>query len=186
VSFKGNYGLILDLNTGAVRSDLTYGAITTDAQAIQRKRKFGLKYSDDDPSLRFSANALAIDEERLILAAGAAHDRRVRIISLAPPFSMICEFNDEDNPQNPPGGSWRVHRLNFAASGKYLIAEYFFAGRGTTSIMRETEIIDTRQWRVVKEICSHKIHSVALSPDGEEIAFIQDNLLYIGPSGLKN
>jgi hypothetical protein len=181
VAFEGTDGFLLDLNTGAVLSKFTYGPITSDAEAIRRKRKFRLRYSDSDPALKFSAFIVAVSPEKRLLAAGGFFDRRVRIVSLVAPFPMIRQFREEENPLSPPGGSWRVYGLEFVASGKYLVVESDFAGRGTPLQLRETEIIETEGWRTVWKVNKLDLHSVTLSPDGKKVAFIDDNVLKILP-----
>jgi hypothetical protein len=186
VAFGGTDALLLDVNTGAVLSIFTYGPMTSDAEAIRRKRKFRLPYSEGDPALYFGARVVGVSAEKRLLAAGGFFDRRVRVVSLDAPFPMIRQFHEEENPCSPPGGIWIVDSLEFAAAGKFLVVESDFGGRGTLLQMHETEIIETQRWRTVWKANKLDLHSVTLSPDGEKIAFIEDNVLKIAPFAVKN
>lgn len=181
VGFKGSHGFFLDAVTGSTISDFTYGSIESDEAAVQRKKKFRLKYSDDDPALRFSAGVFAFDSGKRLLAVGGFHDCRVRVLSLVAPVPVLFEANTDKNPQIPRGGSWQVHWLDFVASGKYLVVEYFFAGRGTDVVLRPTEIFETEHWQKVWQVDDRNIHSITVSPDGTMIALIRKNVLEIRP-----
>ena len=94
---------------------------------------------------------------------------------------MVFEANAEMNPVRPWGGDWRVRRVQFLADGKYVLAEYKFRGRGTSTVLEPTEIFETRTWKVVWKENDLEIKSVTLSPDGKKIAFLRANTLEVRP-----
>ena len=74
-----------------------------------------------------------------------------------------------------------MHRVQFLADGKYLLAEYFFGGRGTSTTLLPTEIFETRTWKVVWKKNDLEIKSVTMSPDGTKIALLRGNTLEVLP-----
>jgi hypothetical protein len=186
LAFGGREAAILSRADGSLVEMFTYGHIETDDEAVAYKRKFGLDLSDGDPALRFTTHAMAFEPSRRWVACGAFWGRRVRVVSADPPHETVFEAHGGDSPWQPAGGVWRVQRVEFAAGGRYLIAEYHFGGRGTLLVMEPTEIYDTRTWQIVWQEESLSISDVSLSPDGQTLAFRRSSVLEIGrfaPSG---
>jgi len=181
VGFSGTDARMLDPVNGEVTASLTYGHIETDEEALKRKRRFGLAIPGTDVSLKFSSGVLALDGIHRRIAAGSFFDRRVRVVSLVPPFPLLFEANADENPAVPPGGTWRVYWGDFVASGRFLVVEYFFSAPRTGVALRPTEIFETEHWNKVWQVESLQVHSVTVSPDGRAMALIRDNTLEIRP-----
>ena len=178
---SGMTGYILDFGTGEILSSFTYGAEETKQELRSRRLRYN-PFADFDDDLSFTAYSFAVDPSVRYLAAGGFNDRRLRIISLEN-FSMLREFHANENPYWPFGGEWMMRRLHFSPSGNYLIAQSDHEGR-LSSGRRVIEIIDVKNWEVVKEIKSSgntDIHSLALSPDDTQMAYIHNNVLKIVP-----
>ncbi|MCX7591715.1 MAG: hypothetical protein N2255_08815, partial [Kiritimatiellae bacterium] len=108
------------------------------------------------------------------------YDRRVRVVSLREPGTVVFEANTHDNPHKPHGGVWRVTGVEFLARGRYLLAEYSFDGRLTAVVLNPTDIFDTDTWQKVWHENSEQIRAVTLSNDGKKLAFIRNGVLEIG------
>ena len=139
--------------------------------------------SIDKDKQGFCANAFSLDRIGLRLACGDSLSRRIAIFSI-PHEKLVCELNASEQFSFPKGGYWEVSELQFVG-GKYLIAEYLFAGRGTKVQFEPTDIIDTKTWEKVWTENSQEISSVQISPDGKKLAFIRHlsdrQILEIGP-----
>ena len=155
------------------------GPIESDSEAVQRKKKFGLHVDDSDPALRFSAYCLSQDTAKGWLACGAFDDKRVRVVQMASNGPMVFEANTEVNPSQPWGGNWMVHRVEFLADAKYLLAEYDFGGRGTSTVLRPTEIFETATWKIVWKNSDPETGGITLSPDGKRMAFLRGDVLEV-------
>jgi len=166
----GTTGYLLAEDDGSVIESFTYGHIETDKEALERKAKYGMGYQDGDPALRFSASEFAFDPARGLLACGAFFDQRVRIISVTPAGSVVCEFN---SGQDPDG--WRVEAVTFAGQD-YLIVKYERGGRSIPSRWL-VEIRETKHWKRIWYQQSRNPISVALSPDGKKIAVVRPGRL---------
>ena len=176
---SGITGYILETKSGEILSSFNYGPIDTPEKIKARKRRFALWVNGDDFNFNFDGKNLSIDPFNRYLAVSGWYDRRVRIISLSN-FSMLHEFNADENPFWPFGGQWEVRDLHFSPSGNYLIVESAHDGRLSLG-RRITEIIDTKNWKIVKKITNSGIYSVTLSSDDRQMAFIQNNVLVIQP-----
>ena len=179
VSSGGTKGYILNRTNGAVVNKFSFGHIETDQEAKANKRKWLAGVDEGDPSLTFSSYALAAEPSRRLLAAGAFYGRRVRIISLDPPFRTTFEVYAGSNPWRPFGGTWLVRSVSFAG-GKYLVVKYeSLGGRLTSRALEPKEIydIDTKQ-RVWSED-SLDVRSVCLSPDAKKLASVKRGVLEV-------
>jgi len=177
----GMTGYILDFGTGEILSSFTYGTKETKQELRSRRLRYN-PFADFDDDLSFTTCSFAVDPSVRYLAAGGFNDRRLRIISLED-FSMLREFHSDENPYWPFGGEWEMSRLEFSSSGNFLIAESMHEGRLSRG-QQITEIIDIENWKIVKEIKSSgntDIHSLALSPDDTQMAYIHNNVLKIVP-----
>jgi len=166
--------LILSRRTGETIREFTLGRAETEEELAKRKLRFGLHFAEGDPALSFSPRAFSYDERKHLLACGASFDKRVRVVDITAPVRVVFEANSDANPAKPRGGTWKVSRVEFVASGKYLIAGYDFGGRLTTVSIDSTEILDTETWRTAWKEEDPKIGSVTLSPDGSLLAFVRD------------
>jgi hypothetical protein len=173
--------MILSWRTGETIREFTLGHVETAQEAAGRKRKFGLEFERDDPSLYFSPHVFSYDAERRLLACGASYDKRVRVVDIGPPVRVVFEANTDANPGKPHGGTWNVSRVDFVAGGKYLIVAYDFGGRLTSLSIDSTEILDTRTWNPVWKEDDRRIGSVTLSPDASLLAYVRDKVLEIIP-----
>ncbi len=179
LAFGGTEGFILSQEDGALMDRFQYGHIETEQEQAAYKWKFHLAYSDGDPMLHFNSFALSCDPTRRLLACGAFNGRRVRVVSLDPPFRTIFEANTNDHPRRPWGGVWSVDRVEFVGS-KYLIAGYSFGGRGTRCAYDPTDIFDTITWEIVWHENSLDIRSATISPDDRRMALMRKDVLEIG------
>lgn len=166
----GTEGYILSGDTGELIDTFTYGHIETDEEAEAYRKRFRLNVRVRDPMLLFSSHIFSFDPRNRLLACGATHGLRVRVVSMEKPFAMIFEANTDDNPTKPRGGVWTIQRVEFA--GRYLIVEYEFGGRETSKFYRPTEIFEIDSWKVVWRENSTDIRRVRLSPDGKKMALI--------------
>ena len=171
----------LQMQTGEIVDKFSLGPIESDAELLKRKKRFRIDVDLHDPGLQFIAGTLSLDSKKQLLAAGASDDKRVRVVGIASHGQVVFEANADINPGLPWGGSWQVHRVQFLADGKYLLAEYFFGGRGTSTTLLPTEIFETRTWKVVWKKNDLEIHSVTMSPDGTKIALLRGNTLEVLP-----
>ena len=181
VQTTGQEVVALDLETGKVADEFSLGPIETDIEVLKRKKKFGIRLDDDDPGLRFFASTLSLNSKKQLLASGSSNDKRVKVVGIASRGQMVFEANAEISPVRPWGGDWRVRRVQFLADGKYLLAEYKFGGRGTSTVLEPTEIFETRTWKVVWKENDLEIRSVTMSADGNKIAFLRGNILEVHP-----
>jgi WD40 repeat protein len=181
----GQEGLVLSRRTGDTIRTFTLGHIETDQEATKRNRRFGLGYDWGDPALYFSSHHFSYEETNHLLACGASHDKRVRVLDITPPVKVVFEANTDVNPARPRGGLWKVSRVEFASDCKYLIAGYDFGGRMTKVSIDSTEIFDTRNWKCIWSEEDSKIGSVTLSPDGRLLAYVRDDGIEIVPFQLK-
>jgi WD40 repeat protein len=177
----GQEAVILSRRTGETIRRFSLGHIETEKEAARRNRKFGMGFDSDDVALYFSSYRFSYDSKSRLLACGAAHDKRVRVISILPPEKVVFEANTDVNPARPRGGFWKVDRVEFAGSGRYLIASYHFGGRGTSLTINSTDVFDTSTWTCVWSEEDSKIGSVTLSPDGRLLAYVRDNGIEIMP-----
>ena len=58
VGFHGTRADILDARSGRLEGTLTYGPPESDEDGLRRKKRFGLRYPDGDPSLKFWGGVL--------------------------------------------------------------------------------------------------------------------------------
>ena len=172
-------GYLLSEEDGDLVAVVSYGHIETDAEAAAYKRKFHLGYSDGDVALRFSSHQLAADPGRRLLACGAFFGKRVRVVSLDPPYKTVFEAHADENPARPWGGVWCVNRVQFAG-GKYLIAELAFSGR-FARWRRVVEIFDVDAWKRVWLDQSGEISALTIWPDGNTMAYVRGGMLEIKP-----
>ena len=179
VLFGGMKGVLLDAGTGNFVTEFSYGPVESRDEVKSRKERFRLDLPEDDPALRFSGTSFAVEPRNRLLAVGCMNDRRVRVLTLDPPYRLLLELHSDEHPRRPEGGSWRVDRVDFAANGRFLIVESYFAGRGTRKVLRPTEIYETEGWKKVWETNDATIQAVTLSPDGTKIAYIQKDTLKI-------
>jgi len=183
VGFSGVAAKLLDTATGRVRHSFTYGHIEDDAEALGRRKRFGLRIPASDVSLRFYCGVLAVDAQNRRVAAGSFYDRRVRVISLLPPFPQVFEANANESPAITPGGAWRVYWMDFVASGSDLVVEYHFSASPPGSPRRRTEIFETGTWQRVWQTDAPDVHSVTVSSDGKSMALVRNNAVEIVPFG---
>ena len=181
VTGAGQELMVLSKETGQTLRRFTVGHIETDKEAGRRKRKFGMPFDNGDPALYFSSHVFSYDEKDHLLACGAFYDKRVRVLDITPPVKVVFEANTDANPAQPPGGSWVVRRVEFAADGRYLVVRYDFGGKLTKVSIDSTEIFDVRSWKSVWKENNPSIGSVALSPNGRLLAFVQDNSIHVIP-----
>jgi len=181
INLTGSQGIVLDRDTGKTQYTFPFGPIESDAEALQRKKKFGFRSADDGHSLQFIAYALSQDTSNGRLACGAFFDKRIRVVEVAPSGNLVFEANTDVNPSRPIGGNWKVQRVQFLADGNYLLAQYEFGGRGTTTVLNPVEILETRTWKRVWKESDLGIRGVTLSPDGTTLAFLRDDGLEIHP-----
>ncbi len=172
-------GVLMDQETGKIERSFSFGRIESDADAVRRRKRFRLKVSDADPSLKFASLCMACDPQRELLACGGFFDKRVRVIRIGSPGRVLFEANTDVNPALPKGGTWMVQRVEFLSGGKYLLTEYHFGGRGTDLVLEPTEIFDTATWKIVWEESDVDIRKVTLSPDGKLIALFRGSTLEI-------
>lgn len=173
--------VILSRRTGATVRELILGRAETDEEVAKRNRGFGLQVDDGDPSSYFSPCTFSYDQSKHLLACGAFFDKRVRVIDIFAPEKEVFEANTDVNPAWPPGGSWKVRRVQFASGGNYLVARYVFSGRKTKVSIDSTEIFDSGSWKCVWKTDDPKISSVTLSLDGRSLAYVRDKAIEIIP-----
>ncbi|MEW6742136.1 MAG: hypothetical protein AB1486_05200 [Planctomycetota bacterium] len=178
----GQHGFLLNLTDGSLVDKVSYG--TTHAKAVEewmKRAKAGEKVGKLEDLPSFFATSLSCDSERRWFACGDFESRRVRIVSLDPPYETVHEWNTGDDAHQPPGGGWRVERVRFAGQGRYLIVEYHFGGGGTSLSMRPTDIFETTSWSRVWHENTAEIDSVCLSQDGRRLAFVRNQTVEMGP-----
>jgi hypothetical protein len=181
INADGNNCCELDTKTGEILKTFTFGPIESDTEAHLRAKRFGAA-EDYELMLKFRAGNCAYEPARGWIACGATQDRRTRVIAVSQPEKILFEVNSDSNPIQPFGGSWRVAHVGFLAGGRYLVAASEYVRRfGPYEYI--TEIFETSSWRIAWKSDDAKLQSVALSPDGDTMAYTRGTTLVICPFG---
>jgi hypothetical protein len=176
IAYSGDNSIVLSRDTGKVIYRFNYSR-------EQSNEERHLSYVDEKAyrklGLGFSASKASFCSTNNLLACGEGTGTRVRVFSLNEKGKLIFENNSNIDIYRPRGGAWRVKRVEFAAKGKYLIADYSFEGRGTNKAYFVTEIYETDTWSRVWVWKSNNIEigncNVIISPDGEKMALVKMN-----------
>lgn len=167
----------LDPQTGSTKRTFAFGPIESSEEAGKRAKKFG--GSEDDQDLAgFSAGSFDYDPKHGWIACGCSHDRRIRVIDSSAPQRVVFEAHNNDNPFRPRGGNWFVYPVEFFVDGKYLVASTDFSRR-FGPYKYEIEVYETTSWRMVWKTEDNRIQSFALSPDGQNMAYVRAATLVI-------
>jgi hypothetical protein len=180
VAYSGIDACTLSMQDGTISGRFTYGPKDTRETALAYKRKFNIQLADGDPALRFSAETVAVDSKRALLACGDFFSRRVRVVHLDRPHDLVVELNSEDDPYLPKGGTWHVDRVRFRG-GRYLIIAYDFSGRGGVTPMEPIEVYDVETWRKCWYVNDPEVLAATISRDGSRLAFMRGMVLEMGP-----
>jgi len=178
---RGAYVFARD--NGTVVDTLQYGHIETSEEAkAYGKRVNTPPYS----SATFSAYNMSFDPKRRLLACGASPyaGRRVRIVSVDPPHTVVFEANTWDKQYLRGIGGWTVRDVQFCGDGAYLLVRYSCTGLYTLHPgYYIVEIFETATWKKIFSVNAEEMAyaGMSISPDGKKIALIREHrILEIG------
>jgi hypothetical protein len=168
LAYEGSRAIVLSQESGEIIYEFFYNRKITDDESLYNIETMPYR----DRGLGFWNSTAAFDSTKKLLACGESTGKRVRVYSLTKNGTLIFEANANEDFDKPSGGIWQVDRLEFAASGNYLIADYSFGGRSTDQQYHVTDIFDTSTWSLKWKIQSSNISSLTISPNGEKAALI--------------
>jgi hypothetical protein len=162
--------LILDKETGALVSRHRLEDLFPESVRLY--------YTNSSEIGRFFAQFAAFDSELRILAVWNQFGRRVELIDI--PRASYVGSLDSGSPFRESGGSWYPWRLEI--SRRFVLAESYFAGRGTRRTRSVTRIHDVKTGSVVWEEDGHDISHVdlcALSDTEFLVAYLRDDAIHV-------
>jgi hypothetical protein len=170
---------LLNKTDGNLQEQFTYGHIETDQESINRKKRFKLQYANSDPALKFTMGCLSYDPSRRYIACGSFFDRRMRVVRSDSLHEVVFEAHSDDDPKEPEGGVWNVSRVEFLGSGRFLLAEQRWGGRGSDVVRIVTDIYETDGWKQVWNEDCRTTKSVTLTPDGTKLGCLRNGVVEI-------